>query len=148
MVAQFHPKPSQALASQEKQHRRILVLEDDSEFQEILQECLESNDYDVVAVPNGAEGVREIMAHDDFDVIVCDMMMPHLPGDMFYLAVERMRPHLCTRFIFITGFNGNAKVSEFIERIDGTILPKPFHVDDLLDLISFIHVRSEIALAN
>jgi CheY-like chemotaxis protein len=146
MVAQLPPTPESDSGASKPP--RILLLEDDREFQEILQECLETNAYEVVAVPNGADGVREIMAHEDFDVIVCDMMMPSLPGDMFYLAVERMRPHLCNRFIFITGFNGNPKVSEFIARIKGTMLPKPFHVDDLLDLICFVRVRTEIALPN
>lgn len=150
MVANIHPAPK-AEATRDSNgftRKRVLVLEDDLEFQEVLQETLENAEYEVTAVPNGADGVREIMAHGDFDAIVCDMMMPNLPGDMFYLAVERMRPHLCNRFIFITGFNGNAKISDFIDRIKGTILPKPFHVDDLLDLICFVNVRSEISQAN
>ena len=75
--------------------KRILLLEDDPDFKGILTDVLEQNDYTVVAVQNGAEGVREVMKAD-FDAIICDMMMPGLPGDMFYLAVERMRPALCS----------------------------------------------------
>jgi DNA-binding response OmpR family regulator len=122
---------------------KILLLEDDSCFQEILKDFLETHSYEVVAVRNGVDGVREIMA-SDFDVVICDMMMPSLPGDMFYLAVERMRPHLCDRFIFITGLRDNAKVSGFIESVNGTILPKPFHVDDLLEMISFVQVKTSL----
>ena len=39
----------------------------------------------------GVEGVHEVLA-SEFDAILCDMQMPTLPGDMFYRAVERMRP--------------------------------------------------------
>jgi CheY-like chemotaxis protein len=60
------------------------------------------NVYQVTNVPLGAEGVQQVLA-SDFDAIVCDMVMPNFPGDMFYLAVQRARPHLCQRFIFITG---------------------------------------------
>jgi DNA-binding response OmpR family regulator len=121
--------------------RKLLLLEDDDTFQDIIRDFLVSHGYDVVAVKNGVDGVREIMA-SDFEVIICDMMMPNLPGDMFYLAVERMRPHLCSRFIFITGLRDGCKVTDFVKKVNGTILHKPFHVDDLLEIIGFVQVKS------
>lgn len=121
--------------------KRVLLLEDDEQFAGILREFLQSNSYDVVSVESGADGVREIMAAD-FDAIVCDMMMPGLPGDMFYFAVERMRPALCMRFIFMTGLQGSDRLNQFISRINGTMLPKPFHVDDLLEMIGFVQVKA------
>jgi len=125
------------------QTKRILLLEDDEDFRNIIKEFLESRFYDVVTVRNGVEGVREIMA-SDFEVILCDMMMPTLPGDMFYLAVERMRPHLCARFIFMTGYKGDGKIADFVKKVNGTILNKPFLVDDLLEMIAFIQVRTDL----
>ncbi len=122
---------------------KILLLEDDESFQEIIKDFLESHSYKVVAVRNGVEGVREIMA-SDFEVIICDMLMPNLPGDMFYLAVERMRPHLCDRFIFITGLRDNQKVNNFIRKVRGTMLAKPFQVDDLLEMIGFVQIKSAV----
>ena len=127
------------------QTKRILLLEDDEDFRNIIKEFLESRFYEVKTVRNGVEGVREIMA-SDFEVILCDMMMPTLPGDMFYLAVERMRPHLCSRFIFMTGYKGDGKIADFLKKINGTILTKPFLVDDLLEMIAFIQVRSDMKL--
>ena len=123
------------------QTRRVLLLEDDLAFQAAIQAFLELHFYEVVAVPNGADGVRAILK-EDFDVIICDMMMPKLPGDMFYTAVERMRPHLCRRFIFITGHRGNPKVDDFIKKVKGTMLPKPFQMHDLMETIGFVNVQS------
>ncbi|SRR5579862_2994586 len=122
---------------------KILLLEDDESFQAIIKDFLESHSYEVVAVRNGVEGVREIMA-SDFEVIICDMLMPNLPGDMFYLAVERMRPHLCDRFIFITGLRDNQKVNAFVQKVHGTMLAKPFQVDDLLEMIGFVQIKSAV----
>ena len=82
--------PPQLNAGVQAQNKKILLLEDDEDFRNIIKDFLESNFYNVVTAKNGVEGVREIMA-SDFEVILCDMMMPTLPGDMFYLAVERMR---------------------------------------------------------
>ena len=75
------------------------------------------------------------------------MMMPTLPGDMFFRAVERMRPHLCSRFVFMTGHRGNQKVNDFINLVNGTILNKPFKVDDLLEMIAFIQVKMMVQMA-
>jgi DNA-binding NtrC family response regulator len=121
----------------------VLLLEDDPQFKEIMNEFLHTHGFDVVSVQNGVEGVHEVLAKD-FEVILCDMMMPTLPGDMFFRAVERMRPHLCNRFIFMTGHRGSAKVNDFIRTVNGTILSKPFHVDDLLEMIAFVQVRTAV----
>ena len=117
--------------------RRILVVEDDIELTEVLRSYLHDFNFDVVAAPNGAEGVKKIMA-DDFNVVLCDMMMPHLPGDMFYRAVERARPHLCRRFIFMTGYKGDKKIDEFIRSVRGVILFKPFQPHVLMDTINLV----------
>ena len=120
--------------------KKVLLVDDDVAFQEIMKDFLIESGYNVIAVQNGVEGVHEVLA-SDFEVILCDMMMPTLPGDMFFRAVERMRPHLCQRFVFMTGHRGNQKVNDFVSAVQGTILNKPFKVDDLLELIAFIEVR-------
>jgi CheY-like chemotaxis protein len=121
--------------------RKALLLEDDDSFREIMQAFLAEQGLDVVPVQNGVEGVHEVLA-SDFDAILCDMNMPTLPGDMFYRAVERMRPHLCDRFIFMTGYRGNSKVNEFMKSVDGIALIKPFHMDDLQELLAFVELRT------
>ena len=126
--------------------RKVLLLEDDPAFKEIMTDFLHESGFQVVAVMNGVEGVHQVLA-GDFEVILCDMMMPTLPGDMFFRAVERMRPHLCDRFVFMTGHRGNVKVNDFISSVNGTILTKPFHVDDLLEMIAFIQVRTHLLAA-
>jgi CheY-like chemotaxis protein len=126
--------------------KKVLLLEDDPAFKEIIAEFLSEQGYDVKAVENGVEGVHEVLA-SDFEIILCDMLMPTLPGDMFYRAVERMRPHLCERFVFMTGYRGNQRVNEFIDTVNGTILTKPFHVDDLLELFAFVQLRTTLLAA-
>ena len=121
--------------------RRALLLEDDDSFREIMQAFLGEQGLDVVPVQNGVEGVHEVLA-SDFDAILCDMNMPTLPGDMFYRAVERMRPHLCDRFIFMTGYRGNSKVNDFMRSVDGIALIKPFHMEDLQELLAFVELRT------
>jgi CheY-like chemotaxis protein len=126
--------------------KKVLLLEDDPAFKEIMSTFINEHGYSVVAVQNGVEGVHEVLA-SDFEIILCDMQMPTLPGDMFFRAVERMRPHLCDRFIFMTGYRGNGKAADFITSVNGTVLIKPFHVDDLLELFAFVELRTHLLAA-
>ena len=111
-----------------------------------MRDFLTESGFTVVAVETGVEGVHQVL-RCDFDIILCDMMMPSLPGDMFYRAVERMRPHLCNRFIFMTGHRANQRVNDFIKAVRGMILAKPFPVHDLVEMIAFIEMRNALQLA-
>jgi CheY-like chemotaxis protein len=118
----------QEYASTRKQ--RVLLLDDRDDFRDVLREYLESRLYEVTAVSNGVEGLREIMK-DTFDLIVCDMMMPQLGGEMFYWAVTRVRPAARLRFIFFTGHKNDPKIQAFFQRVNATVLIKPFMLDAL-----------------
>lgn len=80
--------------------KKVLVLEDDEVFSEILKVSLSQSGYSVETVSDGVQIIKRIMA-GDYDFILCDMVMSTLVGDMFYSAVERVRPHLCKQFIFM-----------------------------------------------
>ena len=134
-------RPAKAQESATGVKRKILVLEDDEAFQSFLLRLLTQEGYEVITVLNGVDGVHQILAND-FDAILCDIVMPTLPGDMFYRAVERMRPHLCRRFVFMTGQYEQAKVKEFLANTGGSILLKPFQIDDLREMLAFVELRN------
>src|ERR1041385_475078 len=85
----------------DKLTRKVLLLDDRDDFREILHEYLASQAYEVTSVQSGIEGLREIMK-TRFDIIICDMMMPKMGGEMFYWAVTRIRPAARESFIFFT----------------------------------------------
>ena len=115
--------------------KSILLLDDDIELADTLKALLESRNFVVTTVGNGVEGLREVMDLD-FDVIICDMVMPSLAGDMFYLAVQKTKPHLCDRFVFITGHSDNPRVDAFLKKTNGHVLIKPVLTEELVPMIS------------
>ena len=133
--------PKRSVETAELDIKSVLLLDDNLELAETLKELLELQNFVVTAVANGAEGLREVMALD-FDVIICDMMMPYMRGDMFYLAVQKTKPHLCKRFIFITGHGNDRRVTEFLESIHALALFKPVRSDDLIQMISLVLKRA------
>lgn len=119
----------------------ILLLDDDVELADTLKELLQSRNFLVTTAKNGVEGLREVMAMD-FDVILCDMMMPTMPGDMFYLAVQKVKPHLCPRFLFITGHGDDPKTNAFLQKADGLVVFKPVPAEELVQMISLVLQRN------
>jgi CheY-like chemotaxis protein len=132
----MNPSPNQGV-SIDGARTRILLLEDDEAFTALLHDALDPALYEITSVTNGVEGLKKVMSAD-FDIILCDMMMPSLPGDMFYLAVERTRPHLSKRFIFMTGHRSDPKWDAFIRKVGGSMLWKPFPLQDLMDAIQAV----------
>jgi len=144
MSAQTHMEgPS---LSTELEIKSILVVDDDTELAETLKQLLEGYNFVVTVVGNGVEALREVMSLD-FDVIVCDLLMPKMPGDMFYLAVQKTKPHLARRFLFITGHADNPKVDSFLKSIDGLTMHKPVLTDELVRMINRVLKRGKQDIA-
>ncbi len=122
--------------------KRVLILEDDPGVTRLLAGALQEQGYHVTAVANGADGLRQVMAAD-FDAVVCDMVIPSLAGDMFYLAVERTRPHLCPRFIFMTCHKADRRWAEFARSKGCLLLFKPFEMHVFLETVRLVANKSE-----
>src|SRR5437773_8630963 len=110
--------------------QRVLLLEDRDDFREVLRDHLVSRLFQVVSVPSGVEGLHEIRK-GAFDLIICDMMMPRVGGEMFYWAVTRLRPATAQRFIFFTGHRNNPTIEFFFKRVNATVLSKLFKLAEL-----------------
>ncbi|MHA3774736.1 response regulator [Verrucomicrobiota bacterium sgz303538] len=119
----------------------VLLLDDDPDLAAAFRTLLEDRGFEVTIASDGVDGLKEVVARD-FDVILCDVEMPHLPGDMFYLAVSKAKPHLCERFLFITAHQGSPRTINLLEHVDSLVLFKPVRVGDLLNSISFVRARS------
>ena len=120
--------------------KKILLLDDDPTLANLTRLLLIENGYDVDVAADGVQGIKKILV-TDYAVIVCDMVMPNLAGDMFYMAVERAKPHLCKRFLFMTGHQGDRKIDEFIRKVRGLILWKPFKSHVLMESIHAVEKK-------
>src|SRR5437016_8703876 len=121
--------------------RKVLLLDDRSDYRNVLREYLISCSYRVTSVPSGIEGLREVMKAR-FDVILCDMMMPKMGGEMFYWAVTRVRPAARESFIFFTGHKNNPQIEFFFKRISARVLYKPFKLSLLEAAIQEIFLKA------
>ena len=121
--------------------KSILLVDDDQDLADTLKELLEARNFIVAVQPNGAAALREVQASDS-DVIVCDMLMPKMAGDLFYLAVKKIKPELADRFVFVTGHADNPKVEGFLNSINALVVFKPVLTEELVRMISLVLQRT------
>lgn len=123
-AASIHPQPLKA----------VLVVDDDKQLASALEWILKDENYLVDVTFDGEEALLKVKVHE-YDAVICDVMMPRLRGDDFYLQARKLRPELGKRFIFITGFSAESDIREFLETVGAKHLVKPFPIDELIDTL-------------
>jgi len=116
-----HPQPLKA----------VLVVDDDKQLASALQWILVDENYLVDVAFDGEEALLKVKVHQ-YDVVICDLMMPRLRGDEFYLKAKELRPDIADRFIFITGFAADSEIKNFLRGTRLKHLVKPFPIDELI----------------
>jgi len=114
--------------------KALLVVDDDQQLASALQWILADENFLVDVAFDGEEALLKVKTHK-YDAVICDLKMPRLRGDEFYLKVSEMRPALADRFIFITGFATDPKIAAFLTKRDVKYLVKPFVIRGLIDCV-------------
>jgi CheY-like chemotaxis protein len=104
---------------------RILVVEDEPLVAQLLAEVLMADGYAVDTAPNGLVALEKIRAQAH-DLVLSDLRMPELDGPGLYRALERERPALLDRLLFISGTLDQPGYREFLETTRARVLTKPF----------------------
>ena len=107
----------------------ILLAEDDEAMRQYLTRALERAGYCVVAVDRGTDALARVLAGEEFDLLLTDIVMPEMDGIELAQRVARVQPAI--RIMFITGFSAvSLRAGEAVP--DAKILSKPFHLKDLV----------------
>jgi DNA-binding response OmpR family regulator len=114
--------------------KAILVVDDDKQLASALQWILADENFLVDIAFDGEEAALKVKAHE-YDAVICDLKMPRLRGDEFYLKAREIRPSLADRFIFITGFAADANIALFLNKYEVKYLVKPFAIQVLINCV-------------
>lgn len=112
----------------------VLIVEDNIPLASCLEMLLEAHGFETSRTVDGPGGLQSIKLMD-FDVILCDLLMPGLSGDQLHLAIRQLKPHLCDRFIFMSGHPQNQQPAALVSGADRPILRKPFDLKILMQAI-------------
>ena len=114
---------------------RILAVEDEPEYLEMLEEVMQSLGHTITMAANGAEALR-VLDRQKIDVIVSDVKMPVMDGVDFHQRVRAQPDYRNTPFVFLTGIDDLSRVKAVCKADCDLLLQKPFPVDSLLRIFS------------
>ena len=118
---------------------KILLVEDDQNFGDVLKSYLEMHDFDVHLATDGVEGF-ESFKQGGHDLCIFDVMMPKKDG--FTLAKEVRERDANIPIIFLTAKNLKEDVLEGLKIGADDYIAKPFNSEELLLRINAILKRS------
>ncbi|MCI5223904.1 MAG: response regulator [Candidatus Electrothrix sp. AR4] len=112
---------------------KVLLVDDEEDFIELLSRRLETRGVKVLAVTSGEQAVKAVEKRD-FDVAVIDLSMPGIDGIETLKQIKEKKPD-----IEVLMLTGHATVTSGIEAMKlgaGDFLQKPVDITELLDKIN------------
>ncbi|TWH48953.1 sporulation transcription factor Spo0A [Sporomusa sp. KB1] len=115
---------------------KVAIADDNKEFSDILQECLNREpDIELVGVAYNGEQILSIIEEKLPDVIILDIIMPHLDGlgvlERLNLSNNTKRP----KIIMLTAFGQETITQRVVELGADYYVLKPFNMDVLISRI-------------
>ena len=121
---------------------RILLVEDDQNFGDVLRSYLEMHEYNVTLATDGEEGIKAFKK-SEFDLCITDVMMPKKDG--FSLAKEIREENTELPIIFLTAKTLKEDVLEGFKIGADDYITKPFNSEELLYRVMAVLKRSQKA---
>ncbi|MCT4643006.1 MAG: PAS domain S-box protein [Bacteriovoracaceae bacterium] len=124
-----------------KKKMSILVVDDEEDIRQLLKSMLDEMKMDTFTASNGKEALELIESSAcEFDMIISDMKMPEMRGDIMFREFRKKYNNSKTKLIAITGginINFEDEKNDIAKIIDG-FLYKPFNFGNIEDLLRMI----------
>jgi two-component system response regulator HydG len=118
---------------------RVLIIDDDAIFCEMLAETLKKNGIEAEWTTDGFGGY-EMSLDEPYDVFILDQRMPLVLGNEL---AEYLREDNPEAKIILTSAFADEALGDIAKSIDSPLLSKPFEANRLLDLIRRLLSRSK-----
>jgi CheY-like chemotaxis protein len=114
---------------------RILIIDDEPLLGQTLRFAFQDK-HDVEVAASGRDALDRLAVDSNFDLVLCDLMMPDVSGEHVFRAVKEHAPGLLPRFVFMTGGAFTERAQEFLAQFAGRQLEKPFNIDEVEQLLA------------
>lgn len=111
---------------------RVLLVDDEIEFTDVLSERMESRGLDVDTVHNGKEALNKVQG-ERYDAIILDLLMPEMDGIETLKALRDKNPDL--QIILLTGHATLEKGIEAVKLGALDFLEKPADIQKIMEKV-------------
>jgi PAS domain S-box-containing protein len=123
------PKPAPEIA-----RRRVLVIDDERDFAELLAEMLEREGFAVEVAFDGEHALAELERRS-YDLVLSDVRMPDLDGPALLRRLQNGWPALANRLIFITGDTVGLGTGSALDKLGRPVIEKPISPEEMRRVI-------------
>ncbi|HMI84922.1 MAG TPA: response regulator [Polyangiaceae bacterium] len=117
-----------------RQRARVLVVDDEPRIGSAIARILDPA-HEVTAVYTARDAIRRLERGEQYDVILCDILMPQMSGYDLYRSLEQIAPQFVNRIIFMTGGPFSTRGAGFLDSVPNARLEKPFSPEALRTLV-------------
>lgn len=112
-----------------------MVVDDEFLIRHMLTDIFTSVNFQVITAVDGMDGVTRFQEqHDQFDLVILDMVMPVMDGEQAFYKIRQINP--TQKILICSGYNNLEDVGTMIESGALGLLPKPFNLRELFEMIS------------
>jgi DNA-binding NtrC family response regulator len=118
----------------EAQNIKVMVVDDEEDFLELVKETVSNLGFNVIAVSSGKEALSILKNSSDIKVVLTDLVMSGMNG--IELVKEARKQGINLNFIIMTAYG---EMESYIEAMNlGVVdyISKPINREQLLHLIS------------
>jgi CheY-like chemotaxis protein len=114
-----------------RRRARVLLVDDEPSILRSLQRLL-SKSHDLTLAHSGREALSLLNAGPEYDLVLCDLMMPEVSGIDVW---EQLSPAQRHTFVFMTGGTFTERAERFLAATNPPMLEKPFTATTLEGLL-------------
>jgi CheY-like chemotaxis protein len=117
---------------------RLFVIDDEPSIRTAISRFLTRRGWIVEEAEDGRAALDILLhsASNHYDVVLCDLRMPHLSGVELHRELREKRPDLVERLIFSTGDVVSADAADFLASSERPVIEKPFELARLEELLA------------
>ncbi|MEM9074826.1 MAG: response regulator, partial [Myxococcota bacterium] len=119
---------------------RMLIVDDEPLLLRAYQRTLGTH-HDLTVAATGERAIGLLRAGTEFDVILCDLMMPGVDGRQVYAGALAIDESIAERIVFVSGGAFDESTARFLESIDNTVLAKPVDSAKLNKILQSVRSR-------
>lgn len=124
------------------QRGKILVIDDEVSLCNSLKRLFGTH-HDVMIALSVPQAQALIEQGASFDAILCDVMMPQMPGTALHEWLTVTNPELASRVVFMTGGAFTNPVVQYLAKNENPKLAKPFDIPALRKVLADTIRRSQ-----
>ena len=118
-------------------------MEDEEAVRQLARRTLQSQGYNVLEAGDGVAALKLCQRHlPSIDIVVTDVVMPHLSGVDLVQRLKAVRPHL--KVLYMSGYTDSTVVRHGMEETEVNYLQKPFTPDVLRRKVRELLDRSRV----